>query len=39
MEDHKNVQFIEQLFYKQIQTLTKNTATESFELQHSDAWL
>jgi len=37
MNEHKNVAFIEQLFYEQIKTLS--TANDSFEIQHSDAWI
>jgi len=33
-----STEFIEELFYKQISNLTKKT-TNSFDMQHSDAWL
>lgn len=33
-----STEFIENLFYKQIKDMTKKTA-DSFDLQHSDAWL
>lgn len=38
MESHKNVAFIEELFYKQIRNLTHKNI-DSFEVQHSDVWL
>ncbi len=31
-------EFIEDLFYKQVKSLTMKTA-DTFDLQHSDAWL
>gem|GEM_PF-5052096 len=37
MKDHENHQFVEQLFQQQILRLTK--AANSFDVQHSDAWL
>jgi hypothetical protein len=33
-----STEMIEDLFYQQIRMMTKKTA-DSFELQHSDAWL
>lgn len=35
MEKHKDVKFIEQLFYQQI----KNLTADSFATQHSDLWM
>ena len=37
MEDHKNIAFIEQLFYEQIKALS--TAKGRLDVQHSDAWM
>lgn len=31
--------FIEKLFYKQIKDLTRRTTMDTFDIQHSDAWL
>lgn len=37
MDEHKNVAFIEQLFYEQIKALS--AANDSFDAQHGDAWM
>jgi len=39
MESHKDVAFIEQLFYNQIKNVTQRQLAKSFEKQHSDVWI
>lgn len=39
MDSHKDVKFIERLFYEQIKGLTAQNKADSFEIQHSDIWI